>query len=60
RLEAPREGRPLAVVMASMDAMSGREFEENGAELLRRGLSSEWLWSVVGGDVEYPSVIMIW
>ncbi|MEW2396481.1 restriction endonuclease, partial [Streptomyces sp. NPDC046862] len=36
RLEAPREGRPLAVVMASMDAMSGREFEENGAELLRR------------------------
>lgn len=36
RLEAPREDRPLAGVMASMDAMSGREFEEYVAELLRR------------------------
>lgn len=41
RLEAPREDRPLAGVMASMDAMSGREFEEYVAELLRRdGCSS--------------------
>ncbi|MFI8888934.1 restriction endonuclease [Streptomyces paradoxus] len=36
RLEAPREGRPLAGVMAAMDAMNGREFEEHVAELLRR------------------------
>ncbi|MFF1543069.1 restriction endonuclease [Streptomyces sp. NPDC058291] len=36
RLEAPREGRPLAGVMASMDAMNGREFEEHIAALLRR------------------------
>jgi hypothetical protein len=27
RLEGPRENRPLAGVMASMDAMNGREFE---------------------------------
>ncbi|GGR74432.1 hypothetical protein GCM10010269_11860 [Streptomyces humidus] len=36
RLEAPREDRPLAGVMASMDAMNGREFEEHVAALLRR------------------------
>lgn len=36
RLEGPREDRPLAGVMASMDAMNGREFEEHVAELLRR------------------------
>ncbi|MER7477849.1 restriction endonuclease [Streptomyces sp. NPDC126510] len=36
RLEAPREDRPLAGVMATMDAMNGREFEEHVAELLRR------------------------
>ncbi|WP_322621375.1 restriction endonuclease [Streptomyces acidicola] len=36
RLESPRENRPLAGVMASMDAMNGREFEEHVAELLRR------------------------
>ncbi|MEU3732172.1 restriction endonuclease [Streptomyces sp. NPDC033538] len=35
-LEAPREDRPLAGVMASMDAMNGREFEEHVATLLRR------------------------
>ncbi|MEU9228998.1 restriction endonuclease [Streptomyces massasporeus] len=36
RLEGPREDRPLAGVMAAMDAMNGREFEEHVAELLRR------------------------
>ncbi|WP_369247810.1 restriction endonuclease [Streptomyces sp. R41] len=36
RLEGPREDRPLAGVMASIDAMNGREFEEYVAELLRR------------------------
>ncbi|WP_405967526.1 restriction endonuclease [Streptomyces sp. NBC_00015] len=36
RLEAPRDDRPLAGVMASMDAMNGREFEEHIATLLRR------------------------
>jgi restriction system protein len=36
RLESPREDRPLAGVMAAMDAMSGREFEEHVAGLLRR------------------------
>ncbi|MDX3246002.1 restriction endonuclease [Streptomyces sp. ME18-1-4] len=36
RLEAPREDRPLAGVMACMDAMNGREFEEHIAALLRR------------------------
>jgi HJR/Mrr/RecB family endonuclease len=36
RLEGPREDRPLAGVMASMDAMNGREFEEHVGELLRR------------------------
>ncbi|MER5749352.1 restriction endonuclease [Streptomyces sp. NPDC002088] len=36
RLESPRENRPLAGVMASMDAMNGREFEEHIAALLRR------------------------
>ncbi|MFD9436929.1 restriction endonuclease [Streptomyces sp. NPDC060002] len=36
RLEAPRGDRPLAGVMASMDAMNGREFEEHIATLLRR------------------------
>ncbi|MDO0934662.1 DUF2034 domain-containing protein [Streptomyces sp. DG2A-72] len=36
RLESPREDRPLAGVMASMDAMNGREFEKHVAELLRR------------------------
>ncbi|MFG2027171.1 restriction endonuclease [Streptomyces sp. NPDC048825] len=36
RLEGPREDRPLAGVMASMDAMNGREFEEHVAQLLRR------------------------
>ncbi|MGC9498026.1 restriction endonuclease [Streptomyces sp. WG7] len=36
RLEAPRQDRPLAGVMASMDAMNGREFEEHVATLLRR------------------------
>ena len=36
RLEGPREDRPLAGFMASMDAMNGREFEEHVAELLRR------------------------
>ncbi|BCL21682.1 restriction endonuclease [Streptomyces tuirus] len=36
RLESPRENRPFAGVMAAMDAMIGREFEEHVAELLRR------------------------
>ncbi|GGZ83891.1 restriction endonuclease [Streptomyces bluensis] len=36
RLEAPRQDRPLAGIMASMDAMNGREFEEQVASLLRR------------------------
>ncbi|WP_069769328.1 restriction endonuclease [Streptomyces sp. LUP30] len=36
RLEAPRADRPLAGVMAAMDAMNGREFEEYIAALLRR------------------------
>ncbi|WP_328360974.1 restriction endonuclease [Streptomyces sp. NBC_00457] len=36
RLESPREDRPLAGVMASMDAMNGREFEKHVAELLHR------------------------
>ncbi|MEU0895433.1 restriction endonuclease [Streptomyces massasporeus] len=36
RLEGPREDRPLAGVMAAMDAMNGREFEEHVAGLLRR------------------------
>ncbi|TPQ21297.1 restriction endonuclease [Streptomyces sporangiiformans] len=36
RLEGPREDRPLAGVMASLDAMNGREFEEHVAQLLRR------------------------
>ncbi|MDQ1027776.1 restriction system protein [Streptomyces umbrinus] len=36
RLEGPREDRPLAGVMASLDAMNGAEFEEHVAELLRR------------------------
>ncbi|MFF8015654.1 restriction endonuclease [Streptomyces sp. NPDC007929] len=36
RLESPHENRPLAGVMAAMDAMNGREFEEHVAALLRR------------------------
>ncbi|MEV0221956.1 restriction endonuclease [Streptomyces sp. NPDC050704] len=36
RLEGPREDRPLAGVMAALDAMNGAEFEERVAELLRR------------------------
>ncbi|MGW0992291.1 restriction endonuclease [Streptomyces sp. NPDC002520] len=36
RLESPRENRPLAGVMAAMDAMTGREFEHHIAKLLRR------------------------
>ncbi|MFB7088807.1 restriction endonuclease [Streptomyces sp. NPDC056296] len=36
RLESPRKDRPLVGVMASMDAMNGREFEEHVAALLRR------------------------
>ncbi|MFI1481644.1 restriction endonuclease [Streptomyces sp. NPDC020747] len=36
RLEGPREDRPLAGIMASLDAMNGPEFEEHVAELLRR------------------------
>ncbi|MGW0823841.1 restriction endonuclease [Streptomyces sp. NPDC002845] len=36
RLESPRKDRPLAGVMASIDAMNGREFEEHVAALLRR------------------------
>ncbi|MFE0806883.1 restriction endonuclease [Streptomyces sp. NPDC058794] len=36
RMESPLEGRPLPGVMASMDAMNGREFEEHVATLLRR------------------------
>ncbi|MFC9844165.1 restriction endonuclease [Streptomyces sp. NPDC060223] len=36
RLESHREDRPLAGVMAAIDAMNGREFEEYVAELLRR------------------------
>ncbi|MGW0812561.1 restriction endonuclease [Streptomyces viridiviolaceus] len=36
RLESPHEDRPLAGVMAAMDAMNGREFEEHVATLLRR------------------------
>ncbi|MFC9470544.1 restriction endonuclease [Streptomyces coelicoflavus] len=36
RLEGPRKDRPLAGVMAAMDAMNGREFEEHVAALLRR------------------------
>ncbi|MEU5087098.1 restriction endonuclease [Streptomyces sp. NPDC021356] len=36
RLESPRQDRPLAGVMAAMDAMTGREFEHHIAMLLRR------------------------
>lgn len=36
RLEGPRPDRPLAGVMAAMDAMNGREFEKCVAGLLRR------------------------
>ncbi|MEW2293384.1 restriction endonuclease [Streptomyces sp. NPDC006743] len=36
RLESPRRDRPLAGVMAAMDAMTGREFEHHIAALLRR------------------------
>ncbi|MER6977664.1 restriction endonuclease [Streptomyces carpinensis] len=36
RLESPRDDRPLAGVMAAMDAMTGREFEHHIATLLRR------------------------
>ncbi|WP_371598676.1 restriction endonuclease [Streptomyces sp. NBC_00564] len=36
RLESHREDRPLAGVMAAIDAMNGREFEEYVADLLRR------------------------
>jgi restriction system protein len=36
RLETPQDERPLAGVMAAMDAMSGRKFEEHVATLLRR------------------------
>ncbi|WP_371547960.1 restriction endonuclease [Streptomyces sp. NBC_00554] len=36
RLESHREDRPLAGVMAAIDVMNGREFEEYVAELLRR------------------------
>ncbi|KAB1986663.1 restriction endonuclease [Streptomyces triticiradicis] len=36
RLESPREDRALAGTMASVDAMTGREFEEYIAGLLRR------------------------
>ncbi|MGM9345757.1 restriction endonuclease [Streptomyces salinarius] len=36
RLEGPREDRPRAGIMAAMDAMNGREFEEHVATLLRR------------------------
>ncbi|MFG2882991.1 restriction endonuclease [Streptomyces sp. NPDC048297] len=36
RLESPRENRPLAGVMAAMDAMTGREFEHHIAKLLQR------------------------
>lgn len=35
-LESPRQDRPLAGVMAAMDAMTGREFEEHIAMLLQR------------------------
>ncbi|MEV7883797.1 DUF2034 domain-containing protein [Streptomyces sp. NPDC002817] len=36
RLESPHNDRPLAGVMAAMDAMTGRRFEYHIAELLRR------------------------
>ncbi|MEU9648635.1 restriction endonuclease [Streptomyces sp. NPDC048110] len=36
RLGGPREDRPRAGIMAAMDAMNGREFEEHVATLLRR------------------------
>nr|BFD83810.1 hypothetical protein StreXyl84_32110 [Streptomyces sp. Xyl84] len=36
RLESPLPNRPLAGVMAAMDAMTGREFEHHIAALLRR------------------------
>ncbi|MGW5638116.1 restriction endonuclease [Streptomyces sp. NPDC003832] len=36
RLESPHEKRPLAGVIAAMDAMNPREFEEHIAGLLRR------------------------
>ncbi|MER5463315.1 restriction endonuclease [Streptomyces sp. NPDC002668] len=36
RLEGPRKDRPLAGVMAAIDAMNGSEFEEHIAGLLRR------------------------
>lgn len=36
RLESPHNDRPLAGVMAAMDAMTGRRFEHHIAELLRR------------------------
>jgi hypothetical protein len=36
RLESPRPNRPLAGVMAAMDAMTGRAFEHHVATLLRR------------------------
>ncbi|WP_416977891.1 restriction endonuclease [Streptomyces sp. T028] len=50
RLEAPREDRPLAGVMASMDAMNGREFEEHIATLLRRDGCTDVVVQGGGGD----------
>ncbi|MFE9645258.1 restriction endonuclease [Streptomyces sp. NPDC006365] len=50
RLEGPRENRPLAGVMASMDAMNGREFEEHVAQLLRRDGCTAVVVRGGGGD----------
>ncbi|MGX5214103.1 restriction endonuclease [Streptomyces violaceus] len=56
RLEGPREDRPLAGVMAAMDAMNGREFEERVAERHHRRAS----WAAGGverrGGIERPGV----
>ncbi|WP_405807343.1 restriction endonuclease [Streptomyces sp. NBC_00210] len=50
RLEGPREDRPLAGVMAAIDAMNGYEFEEHIAGLLRRDGCSAVVVRGGGGD----------
>ncbi|WP_406270729.1 restriction endonuclease [Streptomyces sp. NBC_00191] len=50
RLEGPREDRPLAGVMAAIDAMNGYEFEEHIAALLRRDGCTDVVVRGGGGD----------
>lgn len=50
RLEGPREDRPLAGVMAAIDAMNGYEFEEHIAGLLRRDGCTAVVVRGGGGD----------